>query len=300
MKERSLDKIIFPKDGFTKGDVAEYYARIASVMLPHIQNRPLMLQRCPEGIEQECFYQKNIDTYFPNSITRVKVKKTGGFETHAAVPDQESLGYLANLACITPHMWLSRAPQIEDPDVMIFDLNPTGDDFRPVREMAIALRDILALLGLKSYPMTTGSRGLHVSVPLDRSAGFDTVSRFARDVVHGLTDAYPDVVTAEQLQSSRKGSVSIDVTRNAYAQTSVAPYSLRAKPGAPIATPLDWSEVSESRLQPQRYNLRNIFRRLSAIGADPWNSMWKHPQALGQARKTLESWIPTQTWHAVA
>src|SRR5262249_11193614 len=152
-------------------------------------------------------------------------------------------------------------------------VDPTADNFRDVREMAIALKDLLALLGLKSYAMTTGSRGLHVIVPLDSVAGFETARQFARDVVHGLRDAYPDRVTRDQRRPSNNGRVLIDITSNDYGKTAVAPYSLRAKPGAPIATPLDWSEVPDAHLHSQRYYLRNIFRRLESIGGDPWKSI---------------------------
>jgi len=204
MKERNLDKVIFPADGWTKRDLIQYYERIADVMLPHLQNRPLLLQRCTDGIDNECFYLKTIGGHFMVSMNNVNVNKADSYVTLAIVLDDQSLVYLAELACITPHMWLSRAPQVERPDLLVFDLDPTIDDFRDVREMAVALRDLLSALGLNSYPMTTGSRGLHVSVPLDRSADFNTVRNFARDVAHGLMDAYPEVVTMEQRKSSRK------------------------------------------------------------------------------------------------
>ena len=174
---------------------------------------------------------------------------------------------------------------------------PATKDFKVVREMAEALRDILQELGLRSYPMTTGSRGLHVSVPLDQTVNFDTVREFARDVAHGLVDAYPDVVTTEIRKNARQGKLFIDVMRNACAQTAVAPYALRAKPGAPIATPLDWEELPSSRLTAQRYNIKNIFRRIDERG-DAWQSIWKHPQSLHRARKILNGWIPGKEWKA--
>src|SRR5437870_4853941 len=157
MTRTTDDRILFPKDGITKHDMMSYYERIAPVMLPHIENRPLMLQRCPGGIDEECFYQKNIAASFPRSVKRISVEKAGGRVTHAIANSAEALSYLANLACITPHMWLSRTPRLNNPDLMIFDLDPSGDDFRSVREMAIGLRDLLTELGLESFPMATGS-----------------------------------------------------------------------------------------------------------------------------------------------
>src|SRR5262249_9857048 len=148
---------------------------------------------------------------FPNSVNRVRVKKGAvGYVTLAAVQDRESLAYLFNLGCVTPYTLLSRASRVDNPDTLIFDLDPTRDDFRDVREMALALRDLLALLGLKSFPMTTGSRGLHVRVPLDGNDSFEAVRQFALDVAHGLTDAYPETLTIERQESARSGRVFID------------------------------------------------------------------------------------------
>jgi bifunctional non-homologous end joining protein LigD len=297
VKLSTLDKVLFPSEGITKREVIEYYEQIASVMLPHIENRPLMLQRFPNGIEAEGFYQKNVSETFPRWIKRVSVDKAGGHVTHAVCNDKETLVYLANLGCITPHMWLSRTPKIKNPDILIFDLDPTEDDFRTVRDMAIGLRDILTALGLKSFPMTTGSRGLHVSVPLDQAVDFGFVRAFATDVAHGLVDAFPDVVTMAQRKTNRKGRLFIDVMRNAYAQTAVAPYSLRAKPGAPVAFPLTWDELADPKLHSQRYNIRTVLRHVHEHG-DAWKRFWEHPQSLKQARKTIDGWIPEEKWRA--
>jgi bifunctional non-homologous end joining protein LigD len=255
-----------------------------------------MLQRCPSGIDEECFYQKNVAPYFPSYVKRVSVTKADGRVTHAVANNAETLTYLADLGCITPHMWLSRTPKLNYPDVMIFDLDPSSDDFRVVREMALGLRDLLRELGLESFPMTTGSRGLHVSVPLDGTDDFEAVRDFARDVAHGLADAYPDIVTTAQLKKARRGRLFVDVMRNAYAQTVVSPYALRAKTGAPVATPLDWSEV-DRRLHSQRFTIRNIFQRLKANG-DAWVSIWSDRQSLKRSREILDTWIPASDWKA--
>ena len=280
------DKVLFPDDGIRKQEVIDYYERIADVMIPHIKDRPLMLQRFPNGIYEKGFFQKNVAFYFPNWIKRASVKKAGGKVTHAVCNDVSTLVYLANLACITPHMWLSRVPQLNHPDVLIFDLDPPGDDFGPVRQTAFALRELLESLGLKAFPMTTGSRGLHVSLPLNREMEFDRVRAFARDVAELLSRQHPDQITVAARKDQRHGRVYIDVMRNAYAQTAVAPYALRAKPGAPVATPLNWDELSDRRLSSQRYNLKNILRRIEE--GDPWKSIWRHPQSLDRAAQKLD------------
>ena len=288
VKLTSPDKVLFSEDDIRKKDIIDYYERISDVMLPHITDRPLMLQRFPNGIGEKSFFQKNIADYFPDWIKRVSVKKAGGQVTHAVCNDVSTLVYLANLACITPHMWLSRVPKLKHPDLLVFDLDPSGDDFGPVRRTAFALRELLDNLGLKCFPMTTGSRGLHVSIVLNREMDFDRVRSFTRNAAEWLSDQHPKEVTVAARKEQRRGRVYIDVMRNAYAQTAVAPYSLRAKPGAPVATPLDWDELKDARLHSQRYNLKNIFRRIDANG-DSWQSIWRHPQSLERAQEKLET-----------
>jgi bifunctional non-homologous end joining protein LigD len=280
------DKVLFPADGIRKKDVIDYYERIAEVMLPHIEDRPLMLQRFPNGIGEKVFYQKNVASYFPDWIKRASVKKKGGKVVHAICNDVETLVYLANLGCITPHMWLSRIPKLNQPDVLIFDLDPPRDDFSAVRRAAFALREILESLGLKGFPMTTGSRGLHVTVLLERGMDFDRVRSFARIAAELLCSRYPEVMTVAARKNQRRDRVYIDVLRNAYAQTAVAPYAIRAKPGAPVAAPLDWDELSDVRLHSQRFNMKNIFRRIERYG-DPWKFM-RHPQAIDRAQEKLD------------
>jgi len=287
LKLTSLEKILFPQDGIRKQDIIDYYERISDVMLPHIKDRPLMLQRFPNGIDETSFFQKNIGYYFPKWIKRTSVAKAGGRVTHVISNDVSTLVYLANLACITPHIWLSRVPKLKYPDLLIFDLDPPSTNFVPVRQTAFALRELLESIGLKAYPMTTGSRGLHISVPLNRDLNFDQVRAFARTTAELLASRHPEQVTIAARKEKRRGLVYIDVMRNAYAQTAVAPYSLRAKPGAPVATPLDWDELSDARLHSQHYNLKNIFHRIERNG-DPWKSIWHYPQSLDRAEEKLK------------
>jgi bifunctional non-homologous end joining protein LigD len=282
------DKVLFPDDRIRKQDIIDYYERISNVILPHIKDRPLMLQRSPNGIDEKSFFQKNIADYFPDWIKRATVKKTGGEVTHVVCNDVATLVYLANLACITQHIWLSRVPKLKHPDLLVFDLDPGGEDFGPVRRTAFALRELLDELGLKGFPMTTGSRGLHVSIPLNREMDFDRVRAFARNVAELLAYRAPKLVTVAARKDQRRGRVYLDVMRNGYAQTAVAPYALRAKLRAPVATPLDWDELSDARLHSQRYDLKNIFRRIESEG-DPWGSIWRYPQAIARAKQKLES-----------
>src|SRR5215210_3583661 len=160
------EKVLFPEDGITKGDLIEYYARIAPRMLPHLQDRPLTLERYPNGINTKRFFQKEVSSYFPKWIRTVTVKKVGGTVTHILCNDTATLVYIANQACVTPHIFLSRADKLEVPDQLVFDLDPQGDDFEVVRTTALSFKQLLEELALPAFVKTTGSRGLHVVVPL--------------------------------------------------------------------------------------------------------------------------------------
>lgn len=279
-------KILFPADSISKGDVIDYYSKIAKIMLPHLKDRPLMLQRFPDGIVESGFYQKNVSDYFPKWMQRAELAKKNGTVVHPLCNNTASLVYLADQAAITFHSWLSRKDKPNIPDRMIFDLDPKGDDFEPARNAAIRLHDLLAELKLTSFAMTTGSRGLHVVVPLHRKEDFDSVRDMARKIAAQLMNKYPDAYTLEQSTDKRKGRLFIDTNRNAYAQTAVAPYSLRAKQGAPVATPLRWDELESESLDAGFYTISNIFRRLGAM-EDPWKGMSRRGQTLTSARTIL-------------
>jgi len=288
----NTDKVFFPESGITKGDLIDYYRNIGSIMIPHMRGRPLMMHRLPDGIEGEDFYQKDIPDYFPSWIKRTRIKKKeDGSVVHALCENAAALVYMANLGCVTFHLWLSKADQVNQPDRMIFDLDPPGDDFEPVRQGAQALRATLEEVGLMPFVMTTGSRGLHVLVPLRREHIFDTVRDFARDVAAVLEKRERGAYTVEPRKEARGGRLFIDTLRNAYAQTAVAPYSLRGKPGAPVATPLDWDELGKKDLGPQHYTVKNIFRRLSQKD-DPWKEMSRHARSLQPARDRVKKLMP--------
>lgn len=298
LKFSNLDKILFPapndkgKD-ITKGEVIDYYQRIAAVALPHYRDRPLTLQRFPDGIGEDSFFQKDVPDYFPGWIDRVELPKEGGRITYMIANDAASLAYIANQGCITPHLALARRDRPQEPDRLVFDLDPSGknlaDDFEKVRQAALWTRERLEALGLPSFVMTTGSRGLHVVVPLDRSCGFDSVRDFAHAFARRLAEAHPEQLTVAQRKDQRGDRVFLDYLRNAYGQTAVAPYALRARTGAPVATPITWKEAADAKLGPRRYTLANIFRRLAQT-EDPWADIDRHAIALdGAVRRLAES-----------
>lgn len=278
------DKVLFPGEGITKADLAEYYRTVARRMLPKLRGRPLMMERHPDGIDGPSFMHKDVPGHFPDWIHRAELPKEGGTVTYVVCDDTATLVYLADQACITPHCWLSRADRPDHPDRLVFDLDPPGDDFTPVREAAGALHHLLEELKLPSAVMTTGSRGLHVVVPLDRRAPFDDVRDFARDVADLLAARQPDALTTAPRKQARRGRLYFDVQRNAYGQTAIAPYAVRARPGAPVATPLAWPEVDDPDLDAGRWTMKTVTDRLDS---DPWQDALRRGRSLAPARRRL-------------
>ncbi|MGO1502224.1 MAG: non-homologous end-joining DNA ligase [Marinobacter sp.] len=284
-----LDKILFPDDEFTKEDLVTYYDKMAKVMLPHLKERPLTLHRFPDGIGTSGFFQQNRADHFPDWLQGLDIDhggKTGHVE-HVIANDRASLVYLANQGAITLHRWLSQQAASECPNLMVFDLDPPEGDFELVREGARWVAEGMRDLGASPHVMTTGSEGLHVVAPLRPDASFDDVRQLAQKLATRLAEQYPEKLTTEQRINQRHGRLYLDVLRNAFGQTAVAPYSVRAKPGAPVATPLDWSELDDRKLHPQRYTLGNIQRRL-AKKEDPWASMHRHAVKPSKLANALE------------
>ena len=284
----SQDRLYFPDAGITKGELVDYYRRVAETMLPTLRDRPLTLHRFPEGIDDPGFFQQSVSDHFPDWIARVTVDKEDGEVTHPVCQNAATLVYLANQGTITFHAWLSRQDRLHHPDRMIIDLDPEHEDFGRVRQAALQLRDFLSELGLISYTMTTGSKGFHVVVPLDRSQDFEMVRDFARDVAEVMAARHPDQLTTEQRKAKRGERIYLDTLRNSYAHTGVAPYSVRAKPGAPVATPVEWAALEHGDLHPQAYNVRNVFDYLEQHG-DPWQGMARHARSLKDARQRLDA-----------
>ncbi len=290
---RNRAKVFFPDAGLTKGDLIEYYVRIAEVMIPHIRHYPVSMLRYPDGLQGQGFYHKDTPDFYPEWIRRVTVPKREGGTLEAPVIDSAAgLVYIANQACITPHLWLSRADDLERPDRMIFDLDPPEDrgDFAVVRRAAQDLREALEEIGLSPWVMTTGSKGLHVVAPLRREHGFDTVRKFAHDLAEALVARKPDTYTIEQRKNKRAGRLFLDVLRNSYGATAVAPYAVRARPGAPVATPLDWHELGDGDLGPRNWTIENLFRRLGQK-RDPWWAMMRHAHSLDEPRAKLDAML---------
>ncbi len=284
----NLDDVIFPDEGITQGDLIDVYRRLADTMLPHLAGRPLTMQRFPDGIQNQGFYQREAPDYFPDWITRVsvRVKEDDGHQPAVVCDSEATLVYLVDQGLITPHVWLSRADRLHHPDKLIFDLDPPNSAFQPVRLAAQALRDLLQDLDLVPFVMTTGSRGAHVVVPLERGATFDAVRAFAEDVARVVAQRQPDRLTIEVRKDQRGDRLFLDYLRNAYGQNAIAPYGVRAKPGAPVATPLDWDELSDPDLHSQTYTVSNIFRRLGQK-EDPWQDVMDHARPLAEARDRL-------------
>lgn len=277
-------KVLFPGEGITKSDLVAYFREVAPVMLPHLRGRPLMLERYPDGIDAQRIMQKEVSDYFPGWLHRAELPKQGGTVTHAVCDDEATLVYLANQACVGLHRWLSKADRPDNPDRLVFDLDPPGDDFRQVRQAAQQLHGLLDELELPSALMTTGSRGVHVLVALDRRSGFDDVRAFAHEVADELAARHPDTLTTEARKQARRGRLYVDVQRNAYAQTAITPYCVRALPGAPVAAPLDWSELDDRGLTARRWTVATIDQLLSR---DPWRGESPHGHAIGPARRRL-------------
>jgi bifunctional non-homologous end joining protein LigD len=284
-------KVLFPGDGVTKGDLIRYYQTVAGQMLPYLKARPVAMARYPDGITGQRIFQKNVGRHFPDWIPRTEVDKQGGELCQVICEKPADLVYLANQACIELHPFLSQVGALHQPDQLIFDLDPPDDDhFRQVREVALRLRGILEDgLGLTAYVKTTGSKGLHVQVALTPQEDFDAVREFAHQVAERLVADRPELVSIEQRKDARGGHIYADIMRNAYAQTAAAPYSVRARPGAPVAAPLHWAEVEDDTLTARRFTVRNIDARLADLekSGDPWAGMSRHRAGLAKARRRL-------------
>jgi bifunctional non-homologous end joining protein LigD len=281
----SPERLLFPDDGITKADLSAYHSAVADVMVPHLAGRPLMLQRFPEGIAAGGFYQKDAGTGMPAWLRTVQVPKKGGTVEHVVVDNADALLALTNLSTISFHRWTTRADRLDRPDLMVIDLDPSSDDFDHVRRAARWTADLLDDLDLVPYPMTTGSRGVHVVTPLDRSADTDEVARFARDVGAVLAARHVELTTAAR-KVARKGRLYVDVARNGWAQTAIAPYSARPRTGAPVAAPITWDELDDNDLRPDRWTIATMPERLKRLG-DPWAGMPRRGRSLVARRERL-------------
>ena len=281
------EKILFPDCGITKGELADYYEAIAPVMLPHLRRRPITMERFHRGIGAPGFFQKDVSKGFPEWLERVEVPKHGGTVHHPIANDKRSLLWLANQNSITIHVWPSRTPNLYNPDICIFDLDPsTEDDLDSMRTAALALRELLAELNLPSWIKTSGSKGFHIAVPLDGKSDFGTVARFAHRVGTILVQRDPGHLTQEFSKVDRGGRILVDTGRNGYSATFAATYTVRARPGAPVSAPCTWEELERGDVGPRTFTLRNMAQRIASVG-DLWSDLLKRKRSLTSALNLL-------------
>ena len=278
------DRVLFDELGLTKAALARYYESVAEWLLPEVRERPLSLVRCPQGPGEGCFYQKNIDAKFSPAIERVEVGFGGG-GTYAAANSIEAVVSLVQMGVIELHTWGSTTRDLEKPDRMVFDLDP--DPAVPWREVMAAAhltRDTLLDLGLESFVKTTGGKGLHLVVPLARRHDWDEVKEFSRAVADSIVAEHPDGFIAKMSKKERAGKIFIDYLRNSEGATAIAAYSVRARKGAPVATPLHWDELS-GRVKPASFHVGNVARHMAGARPDPWKAMRRTAQTLTMAMK---------------
>ncbi len=266
----SPDRVLWPGQGVTKGELFSYYEAVADAMLPQLVDRPLTLVRCPSGADEKCFYQKHAKDSIPDLVPRVRIEEKDGAEPYMFVDGLPSLIALVQIGVLEFHVWGSRRDRLERPDRLVFDLDPDEElAFGAVARAALDLRERLAGLGLESFPKSTGGKGLHVVVPVTRRSDWDEARGFTQAVARAMVADEPDRFTAKMTKSRRTGRIFVDYLRNARNATAIADYSTRARPGAPVAAPLAWDEVSPRAKDPPSHSIRDVPARL-VEGGDPW------------------------------
>jgi bifunctional non-homologous end joining protein LigD len=264
------DKVCFPEAGVTKRELAQYYERIAPRLLPHLEGRPLSLVRCPGGRTKPCFYQKHADPGVHNAVSRVTVPEGNGKATYLGADSAAALVGLVQWGVIELHPWGSRSPRLDRPDRLIFDLDP--DDALGWNEIVAGvtlLQALLLELKLVGFLKTTGGKGLHVVLPIRPTVTWDDAKSFTRGVADFLVRTHPNRFTAALAKERRTGKIFIDYLRNAEGATAIAPYSVRARARAPVATPIDWAELAQD-VRFDHFNLRTVPERLARLRTDPW------------------------------
>ncbi len=281
------DRVLFPEQGVTKRELASYYDTVAERILPHISDRPIALLRCPQGHEKECFFQKNYTDSIVGPIDRVELEEQSGEKaTYMSIDDKAGLIQLAQLGTLELHPWGSRVDRLDRPDRLIFDLDPgPGVEWQRVVQAARSVNEKLQNHGLACFVKTSGGKGLHVVVPLERRTGWDEVKAFAHGIADRMAAEAPDEYVATASKAKRKGKIFVDYLRNSRGATNVAPYSTRAREGAPISTPLTWEELGRVE-SAKEFNLGNIRNRLNASQGDAWDGFFEQRQSI--TKKMLE------------
>jgi bifunctional non-homologous end joining protein LigD len=273
------EKLMFPEDGITKGELAAYYEGIAPLMVPHIRARPVTMERYPQGIGEKGFMHKDVTRGFPEWLQRVEVPKKNGIVHHPIVTDTRSLVWLANQNCVTPHVSTARAPALHRPDLCVFDLDPSAEDPDALRAAALEVGDLLHELGLTSWIKTSGSKGFHIAVAIDGATDSGEVSGFAHAVGAVLVARDPRRLTQEFIKADRGGRILVDTGRNEYSATVAAVYAVRARPGAPVSAPCTWAEVERGEVHPRTFTLRTMAARVAEVG-DLWADIHARPHSL--------------------
>jgi bifunctional non-homologous end joining protein LigD len=292
------EKVLFPDDGITKGELCAYYEAVAPQMLPHITGRPITMERFPAGIGKKGFIQKDVVKGFPDWLARVEVEKRdkdGGTVHYPLAGDVRSLVWLANQNSITPHVFCARLPRLAEPDLCIFDLDPPGDDAGALRAAALAVRALLDELGLPSFVKTSGSKGFHIVVPLVSGSDFEVLRRFAHGAGAVLVKRHPDLLTQEFIKVDRGGRIFVDTGRNAPGATFAAVYAVRPKPGAPVSAPCTWDEIERGAVAPRTFSLRTLAARLAEVG-DLWRDIEGARAALDGPLRALEGLLSAEDW----
>lgn len=286
----NVDRVVFPADGITKGELLAYYRDVADLMVPELRGRPLSVVRYTKGIDKGGFFQKHYQKHFPAWLDRV----SAGSKTRVDYPIADNAAgvvYMANQGAIEFHIWTSRKDALDRPDMLVFDLDPPDgrpdDRFTLVRRTARLVRELFEQLGLPAFVKLTGSKGMHVIAPLDDAATFTETSALGTQIGALLCRRHPDILTMEFYKKDRKGRLFVDMMRNAPGATLVAPYSLRGKPGAPLSAPIDWSEVEDAALAADGIRLRDLRARLDRRG-DPWRDLRARAGSVAGATRALE------------
>jgi bifunctional non-homologous end joining protein LigD len=296
------EKVLFPDSGITKGELCAYYEAIAPLMLPHISGRPITMERYPAGIDKKGFIQKDVSKGFPSWLERVAVDKRSGkggageAVHYPLASDARSLVWLANQNSITPHIWCSRVPKLEQPDLCVFDLDPAGDDPKALRAAALAVRDLLDELGLPCFVKTSGSKGFHIVVPLDGESDFGPAWRFALGAGALLVKRHPEILTQEFIKADRAGRILVDTGRNGPGATCAAVYAVRPKPGAPVSAPCTWQEIERETVGPRTFTLRTMGDRIREVG-DLWLGMAGQRRSLSDAVIRLRGLLREDEWN---
>jgi bifunctional non-homologous end joining protein LigD len=284
------DRILYPGQGITKRDLAEFYVSIADYVLPHVEGRPLTLVRCPRGQAKQCFYQKHLTGDMPPGLRGVMIQEKDDREEYVVVDDIAGVVSLVQMGALEMHPWPARADKLERPDLLVFDLDPSEEvAWKYVVQSARDVRDCLATLGLHSFVRTSGGKGLHVVAPLTRRKTWDELKSFAKGVAETIVRAAPDRYVATMSKAKRRGKIFVDYLRNQRGATAIASYSTRARPGAPVAVPLAWEELS-TKTKPDMYTVQNLPKRFAALKQDPWEDFFTLRQSItAKMLRTLQA-----------